>query len=207
MTDNNKESGIKVSINDFVNVIDRYNRELSILVENINRYQTYPDTRLGKTPERHDILADKQLSILLTQADITIGMKNMVESKGLQAHFEEYYFARILALNCYEILQNHYPAIFNEQLETFRADPNTANIMVKFSAIRDQLKLLKRKHGDYLMDIRHNVIAHRHFKNGFEQNRLMWVIDPERILKISMEIQSSYISMMPIFDELQRAIL
>ncbi len=191
---------------EFFKILTVYDNELTILLEGINRFQTYPDVRLGTEPEKHDILADKQLSILLTQADMTIGMKHMIEAKGLKAHFEEYYFARILSLNCYEILENHYPNIFNN-LHEYKFRDDTKDIMLQIDNIRDKLKSINRINEDYLKNIRHNVIAHRHFITGLEQNKLMWGIDPERILKISIEIRNCYMSLAAQFTFLQNRLL
>ena len=195
---------MEISDEEFKQRIIDSEKDIALLVSGINDLMLYPLIRYGERPDEHDVLADMQLSILLAQVDISIGIKNMTICKGVKNEFEEYYFARILALNCYEILENDLKN-FNKPLLEYRVNRKTRDIVLRIDECLENLKLIKRMYNEKLRKIRHNIVAHRLGKS-IDQNRLMKSINPEEIFNISLSIQENYVSMLIVLPELQRAI-
>lgn len=181
-----------------------YDKDIGLLLVGINNTMAYPQIRYGTDPEEHDRIADIQLNIMLTQVDIVIGIKNTRYNQWSDKEFEAKYFARILALNCYEIFMYNMK-IFDLPLNKYRSDIKTSLIMRSIDLHRKMLKEIYKQENHFLYDIRHNLIAHRK-GTAFNQNKSTKDIDIDRVLAISSAVLHGYIHILMLLPELQRAI-
>ena len=138
--------------------------------------------------------SDFELHICLTLLDLQAGMKHLKISTTVGNQFEANYFARILSLNCYELMNgvNEKMAIELKKLQKSEEKPFLNKIINK----RKELGQLKRIHGDYLKEIRVNIIAHRKDKSGIEQNKQMLELDVYKIDLIASSVSEIYVSIM-----------
>lgn len=131
-------------------------------------------------------LADILLHLLLTQLDIFVGIKHMEMSKGGNKEYEEYYFSRIVALGCFDVLDNL--NMFEGKLSKYRIAPETSELMKEVNRKKDELGVTKKQYFEKLSDIRHTLIAHRDRLIGVEQNKGMKEVDPAEIHHIANSI-------------------
>jgi len=91
---------------DLLGLVDGYDLVIRKAAKNVRWFRLYRQES-KEDKDRHIVLySDRALHTMLDYIDLLIGLKYLVTSQSIGNHLEANYFARIVALNCYEILHN-----------------------------------------------------------------------------------------------------
>lgn len=173
-----------------LDVLKEYDNRIKKINSFIKNLKAYPsiNSKFEINDEFFNKFLDKLLFISLAELDLLIGLKYLDFSHTLKNQIEANYFARVVALSTYEIIQHTSKLLGNDM----------KNIIVeKYGDERfDEIKIITRKisktastEKKLLQIIRNNLIAHKE-ENGLLQTELMISINNEEIYALGNKISN-----------------
>lgn len=167
-------------------LITHYDELILGINKNIKSLKIYPKILNEERNHKFHFIFNKMLHNSLVVSDILVGLKYLDLSNVLNNSIERAYFARIVALNSYEILVNSGRLTGNREVKGILQQINNTKINEKLKLIRIKIQALKEDE-KYLKEIRTNVIAHKD-EDPFTQIHVFEGLDPKKIFTIGNSI-------------------
>jgi hypothetical protein len=154
--------------------------------------------------EQEDKLSVNNLLLhsLITYLDILVGVKYIEDCRYNKNEYEEYYFARVLAVVCFDIFDTMNK--FENSFSALRKNPGTADIIKRLSENKDKLSELKNIYSSKVTDIRHHFFAHRDEFIGFAQNKGIKEMNTADMYVVSRDILNIRREQVGILNELRK---
>lgn len=181
---------IKQNQIDHTNVINQLVGAIMKLKENISQ---------TNHTDNYKKLLEKQMYFGICLLDIKIGLKYFVFQRVIGSAVEANYFARVLALNSYELMLSS-ATMAGGEMQRYRGKEETKDIVKLIDGFVKSMTKIKdeEERTKMLGGIRNNLICHR--KGGLNQYELMDKVDADKIYGISENLFSIHLN---ILQELQ----
>lgn len=187
-----------------LDLINHYDKLILEINKNIQGLKVYPKILNEERNHKFHFILNKMLHNSLVVSDILVGLKYLDLSNVLNNGIERAYFARIVALNSYEILINSGRLTGNrdvkeilKQINDNEIDEQLKQLKIKIQALKDEEK--------YLKEIRTNIIAHKD-ENPFTQIQVFQELDPKKIFTVGNNIFKLHLELNKVFLEILKEI-
>ena len=134
---------------------------------------------------------EKAMYISIALTDLMVSLKYLHISSVSKNEYETNYFARSVAVTCYELI-NHQEKIVGKEIYKTVAKNVGSESLSEIIAAKKQLGKITKEHFQVLKNIRNNLYAHRH-GNGYEMAIAMLNIENTMIYKIGKDIFDIYL--------------
>ncbi|SEH41021.1 hypothetical protein [Chryseobacterium culicis] len=178
-------------------LINHYDKLILGINKNIKGLKIYPKILNEERNHKFHLILNKMLHNSLVVSDILVGLKYLDLSNVLNNSIERAYFARIVALNSYEILINSGRLTGNKDVKEILKQINDNKIDEELKQIKIKIQALKEDE-KYLKEIRTNIIAHKD-ENPFTQIQVFQDLEPKRIFTIGNSIFKLHLELNKIF--------
>ena len=186
-------------------LINHYDKLILGINSNIKGLKIYPKILNEERNHKFHLIFDKMLHNSLVVSDILVGLKYLDLSNVLNNSIERAYFARIVALNSYEILINSGRLTGNRDVKEILKQINDNELEEQLKQVKIKIQALKDEER-YLKEIRTNIIAHKD-EDPFTQIQVFQDLDPKRIFTTGNSIFNLHLELnnffLKILNEIQ----
>lgn len=185
-------------------LINHYDKLILGINKNIKGLKIYPEILNEERNHKFHFILNRMLHNSLVVSDILVGLKYLDLSNVLNDGIERAYFARIVALNSYEILINSSRLTGNKDVKEILKQINDNKIDEELKQAKIKIQSLKGEE-KYLKEIRTNIIAHKD-ENPFTQIHVFQDLDPKKIFTIGNSIFNLHLELNKVFLKILKEI-
>lgn len=178
-------------------LINHYDKLILGINKNIKGLKIYPKILNEERNHKFHFILNKMLHNSLVVSDILVGLKYLDLSNFLNNGIERAYFARIVALNSYEILINSGRLTGNRDVKEILKQINDNELEEQLKQVKIKIQALKGEER-YLKEIRTNIIAHKD-ENPFTQIQVFQNLEAKRIFTIGNNIFKLHLELNKVF--------
>ena len=178
-------------------LINHYDKLILGINKNIKGLKIYPKILNEERNHKFHFILNKMLHNSLVVSDILVGLKYLDLSNFLNNGIERAYFARIVALNSYEILINSGRLTGNRDVKEILKQINDNELEEQLKQVKIKIQALKGEER-YLKEIRTNIIAHKD-ENPFTQIQVFQNLEAKRIFTIVNNIFKLHLELNKVF--------
>lgn len=183
-------------------MISAYDELINAINSNIKSFKAYPKILSEPHHKKLHLLFDKCLYTALIQNDLIIGLKYLDLSNALENQIEANYFARVVALNSYEMLR-YLDKLIGKDIQSFLSYSEHSKEMKDIKKVGKKINIFKKSCFKFLDEIRNNVIAHKDV-DSIKQTSIMLQMDNKKIYTIGNELYKLNFELLEKYMELMK---
>lgn len=183
-----------MSDNSLLETIAAYDYLIKRLSNTIRGLKIYPKVFTAAEHKYLHQFFDKNLYNALCLQDLIIGLKYLDGSQAMNNQLEANYFARIVAHNSHEILDD-LNKLVGKDLRNYIIEHYDLELLEQVDSSIKSLNSIKKENSSTLKEIRNNLFGHK-LKDGIKQAEMMMNVKHRDIYNIGDQILKAQIELL-----------